>query len=205
MLKNTLRFGAIAGALLASVGLAQAQSISFSTGNFHMTGIGADATGGTNAAGDAYDILDFTGLTTASLNVSAPIVADIGSLAFIAGPNCDPATCAVGSKVSPLTNFTVNGVTHQFTLPFAWTGGDLDTVTFSQPAPLLFALAGGAKVAVDFVTPGVLSTGTVDTPVTEHVQAKFTYTPAVPEPGTYALLLAGVATVGVLARRKRQA
>lgn len=203
MLENTLRVGAIAGALLVSVGLTHAQTINFSTGNFHMTGIGADASGGANGSGDAYDILDFTGLATAPLDVSVPVTADIGSLAFTIGPNCEFGTCAIGNKTSPATNFTVNGVTQQFTLPFFWDVSETaDTVTFSKPAPLLFNLAGGAKVTVDFLTPGVLSTGEFDTPVTEHVQAKFTFTPAVPEPAAYGMLLAGLAVVGAVARRR---
>ncbi len=183
--------------------LTHAQTINFSTGNFHMTGIGADATGGVNGSGDAYDILDFTGMAEAPLDVSVPVTADIGSLAFTIGPNCELGTCAIGNKTSPATNFTVNGVTQQFTLPFAWDLSEVaDTVTFSKPAPLLFNLAGGAKVSIDFLTPGVLSAGEFDTPVTEHVQAKFTFTPAVPEPAAYGMLLAGLVVVGAVARRR---
>lgn len=200
MLKNTLRVAVVGAALAGSFGLAQAQTINFSTSNFAMTGIGADA------AGSDFDKLTFTGLSSLGFDVSAPVVADIGSLAFEIGPNCDIGTCAIGAKISPAVNFTVNGVTQQFTLPFFWDVSDVaDTVTFSKPAPLLFTLAGGAKLSIDFLTPGALAGTAFDTVYSEKVQAKFSVTPAVPEPSTYAMLLGGLAVVGAVARRKSRA
>lgn len=205
MFHSSIRTVALGAVLTGAAIAAQAATtIDFSTSSFSMTGIGADNTPGTD---NTFDQLNFTGVNTSGFDVSVPVDAVIGTFDFATGFNCSgPDTCGIGNYTTPSIDFTVNGVTKQFSYPFFWNVTDVaDTITFSQPAPLTFDLAGGAKLTVSFYTPGTLSDEDAAPVMTESATARFTVTPAVPEPETYALLFAGMGVVGLALRRKQRA
>jgi hypothetical protein len=99
-----------------------------------------------------------------------------------------------------LVDVTVDGLTQQLDLPYSWSSsGPNDTLTFAAPAPVLFDF-GNLTVLLALDTINTLSSpvGTV----TGNVTGVATIT-AVPEPGTYPLLLAGLAAMTMVARRRR--
>ncbi|MDE2078096.1 MAG: PEP-CTERM sorting domain-containing protein [Burkholderiales bacterium] len=203
MFHSSIRTVALGAVLTGAAIAAQAATIiDFSTSTVSMTGIGADNSPGTNPS---YDKLSFTGVNHTGFDVTAPVDADIGVIKFETGFSCSSAsTCGIGPYVTPPIDFTVNGVTKQFAYPFYWNAtATADEVTFSQPAPLTFDLAGGAKLNVSFYTPAKMTdlTGPIQL---QTASAHFTVTP-VPEPETYALLLAGMGVVGLALRRKQRA
>lgn len=200
MLKKALF--AVAASSVMAFGAQAAQTIDFSSGHYDFQSIGADA------EGSEFDHLIYDGITKTGFDVSVPTEYVVAGLSMIAGPNCYAGdTCVSGQQFDRSVDFTVNGVTKALHLAFQWDISDTaDSITFSKPAGLSFNLAGGAKLAVDFFTPGalVVPSGS-DLPAQSSLKAKFTVTPAVPEPATYAMLFAGLAVVGAVARRKSQA
>lgn len=197
MLKKTLF--AVAASSVMAVG-AQAQTIDFSSpANLVFPGIGADA------PGIEYDALYYDGVTEVGFDVSVPVDFVVANMALLAGPNCDEGiTCVSGQLFDRTVDFTVNGVTKDLTLSFRWDiSAVADSITFFKPASLSFDLSGGSKLSIDFMTPDalVVPAGQEWSQI-NSLNAKFSVTPAVPEPATYAMLLAGLAVVGAVARRK---
>ncbi len=141
-------------------------------------------------------------------NTQVPVEFEVAKLAMEVGPTCYVDTCITPLNYDKLIDFTVNGVTKAFHLTFTWEISDADDrMTFSQPTSLSFDLIGGDKLSIDFLTPDALivPAASLNDRVISSVKAKFSVTPAVPEPTTYAMLLAGLAVVGAVARRKSQA
>lgn len=198
MLKKAVLAAAMGVTLAAS---AQAQTIDFSSPFYDFASIGADA------EGSEFDHLYYDGVSEVGFDVSAPVSFTVAGLAMTAGPNCYPDTCVSGLQFDKSIDFTVNGVTKAFHLYFQWDISDTaDTISFTKPSGLTFDLAGGSKLSIDFAVPGTLSVPAgSDEPVFSSLNAKFSVTPAVPEPATYAMLFAGLAVVGAVARRKSQA
>jgi hypothetical protein len=197
MLKKTLLAVAMSSAM--AVGAQAAQTIDFSSGFYPFTGIGGEV------ENSEFDKLYYDGSAETGFDVSVPVEFTVASLAMVVGDTCYVDTCVTPLSYDKSIDFTVNGQTKAFNLGFKWEISEADDrITFSQPSSLSFVLAGGAKLSIDFLTPDALI---VPADSLEHrafssVKAKFSVTPAVPEPATYAMLLAGLAVVGAVARRK---
>lgn len=201
MLKKALLAVAMSAAMV--VGAQAAQTIDFSSpSNLAFESIGGEVDG------SRHDILYYDGVMETGFDVSVPVEFEVAKLAMEVGPTCYVDTCITPLNYDKLIDFTVNGVTKAFHLTFTWEISDADDrMTFSQPTSLSFDLIGGDKLSIDFLTPDALifPADSLDQRVFSSVKAKFSVTPAVPEPTTYAMLLAGLAVVGAVARRKSQA
>jgi hypothetical protein len=198
-----LTAGAVAAFLACT---AQAQTISFEVGNAFRSRLGAEIN-------SQYDNFTFTGMSNAALDVTNPVSGvEVGQMSFEVGVNC--TTCKLTPTYTESIDFAVNGMVQQFGLTYTWSStGPVDTITFATPGPLTFDL-GGKNVTVTFDTPGALSGGLTSWPsstYTGSLRATFVDPPSegpvapVPEPSTYALMLAGLGFVGAIARRRRSA
>ena len=197
MLKKAVLAAAMGVALVTS---AQAQTIDFSSpANLVFPGIGADA------PGIEFDELHYDGVTETGFDVSTSVDFVVADMALRAGPNCDEGiTCESGQSFVRSVDFTVNGVTKALVLSFRWDiSAAADSLTFFKPASLSFDLSAGSKLSIDFMTPDslVVPAG-LEWSESKPLTAKFSVTPAVPEPATYAMLFAGLAVMGAVARRK---
>lgn len=200
MLKKTLLAVAMSSAM--AVGAQAAQTIDFSSGFHEFTGIGGEV------ENSEFDKLYYDGVAETGFDVSVPVEFTVAGLAMAVGDTCYVDTCVTPLSYNKSIDFTVNGQTKAFNLGFKWEISEADDrITFSQPSSLSFDLAGGAKLSIDFLTPGALivAADSADHQAFSSVKAKFSVTPAVPEPSTYAMLFAGLAVVGAVARRKSQA
>jgi hypothetical protein len=142
---------------------------------------------------DGFDYHPFSG----SANTASPVSVNLGSISFIAGPNC--TTCALTPTYTDSIALSIDGVTQQFAFTYSWySAGPADYLSFAPTAPLSWNLGGGEFATVTFDTPSMLSNtgGTV----TENLTATIS---AVPEPASGTLLLAGIALgLAGLARRR---
>lgn len=188
-------------AWLLVTGVAQAEVVSFAAGSYRMAGIGAQID-------TDFDVLQVSGLSS-FIDVSGGARAGIAGLAFTVGPNC--TSCDLTPSFDARFDFSVDGVTQQIDLPYSWwSAGASDNLAFGTPATLQFDLASGNTLQVAFDTPGLLSSagGTVSTELwasfsmTQGVNATGAVS-AVPEPQTYALLLAGLGAIGFIRRRRK--
>jgi hypothetical protein len=87
------------------------------------------------------------------------------------------------------------------------------TLLSSTSLPVLSQFYGLGTFEYDFDTfnmisasnPGYINLGGVSTTVSAQLLTEYTYTPPqVPEPETYAMLVAGLGVIGLVARRRRQ-
>lgn len=171
---------------------ASAHAVDITVGSYFNSGMGAEFA-------TAYDTFTLTGQATTVAPSSTPTPVTLGTFVFEVGPNC--SACTLTPSFNGLLDVTVDGLTQQFSLPYAWySNGPNDFLSFTTPAPLMFDFGTFGLVTVAMDSIGLLSSpiGTVG----GNVYGTVTVTP-VPEPGTYALLLAGLAAVSLVARRRR--
>lgn len=201
-MKRSIILSLVIGAMLALiVGAVQAQTISFQAGTATRSKLG-------DQIGSIYDTFSFAGNSNAALDLTNPVYGvDVGRLSFEVGVNC--TTCDLKPTFTEGIDFSVNGITQKFNLQYTWSStGPIDTLTFVTPGPLSFDIGNGKSVLVSFDQPGALSGGLVNGGAytyRESLRATFVDPPSVspvPEPSTYTLMLAGLAAVAFVARRR---
>jgi PEP-CTERM motif len=189
-LSSLLRHTA-AAALLSAV-VAPAAAVTIATGSYANTGLGAEFQ-------TPYDNFAIDGAT---LNVSlsqAPIEISLGEVSFEVGPNC--YSCSLTPSFDAFLDITVDGMTRQLDLPYSWSSsGPNDFLAFGTPMPVLFDFGslGAVTIAVETLNALSSSGGTVHGNL--YAMASVT---AVPEPTSYAMMLAGLGVIGFVARRRR--
>jgi hypothetical protein len=180
-------------ALLAATAAAlPAHALTIQVGSYTNTGIGAEFA-------TPYDSFTFGGGSATVAATPTPTLVGLGQYSFDVGWNCN--SCNLTPSFDALIDVTVDGVTQQLDLPYAWySNGPSDFLSVATPAPLLFDFGNAGTVTVAFDSIGLLSSsiGTVQGNVNAMVSAS-----PVPEPETFALLLAGFAAIGFVARRRR--
>jgi hypothetical protein len=185
---------------------------SFNTGEGVLTWSSGSST---IAAGT---VVRLTSVQTTSIAASVGTVARSGSFDIAAGSSGDVLYAYTGSSSAPtflaaITNSAfnnTNGSLNSTGLVEGVTALDLNGAATS-PTPDYAVYAGERSGATSFATYksllGSMANWTVDSvdgvyTTTVPDTTAFSVT-AVPEPGTYAMLLAGLASLGFLARRRR--
>jgi len=185
-------------ALLAAAAVAgPAHAVSIDVGSYSNTGLGAEFA-------TPYDTFSITGDKISIAMPQAPIAISLGTFWFEVGPNC--YSCTLAPSFDAILDVKVRGETQQLHIPYAWhSSGPNDFLTFSQPAPLMFDFGnqGMFVIALDAIATLVSPSGKVygDLYATASL-APVSVTP-VPEPASYALMLAGFGVVAFIARRRR--
>ncbi len=170
---------------------APAQAMTIVTGSYSISGIGAEFS-------TPYDNFSILGATTTFATPSSPIDMTIATYSFEVGPNC--YSCSLTPSFDAIFDVTLGGITKQFDLPYAWSSsGPNDYLTFGNAAPVQFDFGNMGRyiVALDHIGviygPGGVISGNVNA----------TLTP-IPEPASYALMLAGLGLLGFIASRRRR-
>ena len=189
---------AASGAVLAAAAVAgPAQAVSIDVGSYTKSGLGAEFA-------TSYDTFTITGAKVSMAMPQAPLAISLGTFWFEVGPNC--YSCTLTPSYDAILDVKVHGDTQQLHIPYAWhSAGPNDFLTFSQPAPLMFDFGnqGMLVLALDAIATLVSPGGKVygDLYATASL-APASITP-VPEPASYALMLAGFGVVAFIARRRR--
>jgi hypothetical protein len=176
--------------LAATAAAAPVHAVTLETGSYANTGIGSEFS-------TPYDNFVVTGATVTVALAFAPIVVSLGTFSFEVGPNCN--SCLLTPSFDALIDLTVDGITKQIDLPYSWySSGPMDFLTFSTPAPVTFDFGSYAlAVAVDSL--GTLASS--GSTVYGNLNATVTASP-VPEPASYAMMLAGFGVMAVVAKRR---
>ena len=189
---------AASGAVLAAAAVAgPAQAVSIDVGSYTKSGLGAEFA-------TSYDTFTITGAKVSMAMPQASLAISLGTFWFEVGPNC--YSCTLTPSFDAILDVKVHGDTQQLHILYAWhSAGPNDFLTFSQPAPLMFDFGnqGMLVIALDAIATLVSPGGKVygDLYATASL-APASITP-VPEPASYALMLAGFGVVAFIARRRR--
>jgi PEP-CTERM motif len=191
MLRLPLLLRQSSAALVIAAAL-PAGAATIATDSYAISGLGAEFA-------TPYDNFLIDGASLDVALTEAPVTVSLGTYSFEVGPNC--YSCSLRPSFDALIDISVDGLTRQLDLPYTWSSsGPNDTLTFATPAPVLFDFGamGMVTVAVENLGPLVSPGGTVQGSLNAAVSVT-----AVPEPGSYALVLAGLGVVGFVARRRR--
>jgi len=197
-IRSILRQAAGMALLAAAVVVTSpAHAVAIDVGSYTNTGLGAEFA-------TSYDTFAITGDKVSIAMPQAPVAISLGTFWFEVGPNC--YSCTLTPSFDAILDVKVQGETQQLHIPYAWhSSGPNDYLTFSQSAPLMFDFGnkGMLVIALDAITTLTSPGGKVygDLYATASL-APASITP-VPEPATYALMLAGFGVVGFVARRRR--
>ena len=179
---------ALAGAAIAG----SANAVDIQVGSYEQTGIGAEFA-------TPYDTFRFIGSPVTVAASPVPAVVTLGSYSFEVGPNC--YSCTLTPSYDAMVDLTIDGVTQQFDLPYAWySSGPSDFLTFATPKPVTFDFDSLGLVTIAVDAPPTLSSAGAT--IYGTMTATVTMTP-VPEPATFALLISGLGAIGFVARRRR--
>ena len=179
---------ALAGAAVAG----SANAVDIEAGSYEQTGIGAEFA-------TPYDTFSFVGSPLTVVASPVPAVVALGSYSFEVGPNC--YSCTLTPSYDAMVDLTIDGVTQQFDLPYAWySSGPSDFLTFATPKPVTFDFDSLGLVTIAVDAPPTLSSAGAT--IYGTMTATVTMTP-VPEPATFALLISGLGAIGFVARRRR--
>jgi hypothetical protein len=196
-IRSITRRAASAAVLAAAAVAGPAHAVSIDVGSYSNTGLGAEFA-------TSYDTFTITGDKVSIAMPQAPVAISLGTFWFEVGPNC--YSCTLTPSFDAILDVKVHGATQQLHIPYAWhSSGPNDFLTFSQPAPLMFDFGnqGMLVIALDAIATLVSPGGKVygDLFATASV-APASVTP-VPEPASYALMLAGFGIVAFVARRRQ--
>jgi hypothetical protein len=196
-IRSIVRHAASAALLAAAAVAGPAQAVSIDVGSYTLSGLGAEFA-------TSYDTFTITGDKISIAMPQTPVAISLGTFWFEVGPNC--YSCTLTPSFDALLDVKVHGQTKQLDIPYAWhSSGPNDFLTFSQPAPLMFDFGnqGMLVITLDAIATLVSPGGKVygDLYATAAL-APAQITP-VPEPASYALMLAGFGVVAFIARRRR--
>lgn len=191
-IRSIIRQGATAALVAAAAAAGPAHAVDIQTGSYSQTGIGSEFA-------SPFDTFAISGGTTTIAMPSTPVSLLLGTYSFEVGPNC--WGCTLTPSFNALVDVTVDGITQQFDLPYAWySSGPSDFLSFATPAPVMFDFGNLGLMTIALDSIGVLSSS--GSTVYGNLYGTVSVTP-VPEPGTYALMLAGFGAIGLIARRRR--
>jgi hypothetical protein len=186
-----VRQTAVAAALATAGAVVPAHALTIATGSYANTAIGAEFA-------SPYDNFYITGATITMAAPTTPVVVALAEFSFEVGPNC--WSCTLTPSFDALIDVTVDGITQQLDLPYSWySSGPTDFLRFATPAPVVFDFASLGLVTIAIESVGTLSSS--GNTVHGSVNALVATTP-VPEPASYALMLAGFGVIAFVARRR---
>jgi len=196
-IRSILRHAASA-ALLAAIAVAgPAHAVSIDVGSYSKSGLGAEFA-------TSFDTFAITGEKVSIAMPQTPVQILLGTFWFEVGPNC--YSCSLTPSFDAILDVKVQGETQQLHIPYAWhSAGPDDFLAFSQAAPLMFDFGnkGMLVIALDAIATLSSSGGKVYGDLHATASLAPTMATPVPEPASYALMLAGFGVVAFVARRRQ--
>jgi hypothetical protein len=212
--KFAIFMAAILGFVLALPSAAEADGVTFSTGDYYQSGLLNDGSQGTT-----YDILSMAGLSgSTSISPGSTVDLAISAVTFTDGPSCDANVPATGCDLvsiqtgTAVFSLTVDGIMQTMSVPFqaCLTAGGFaisplcttnptdDTIQLFPGAPLTFGVGPGEEIVVSNLELGPI----VGSPngTTADLDAAFTLVSS-PEPSTLLLLAAGLLSLLFFVRK----